>query len=88
MSLLSNRWENFLLSIINWTRTSFVDIKFFHVSSPIWVPDNALQDLILHDPIADPGNFVRGGGGGDPGQSDKKQFFFFSPQLILLRSNG
>ena len=28
MSLLSNRWENFLLLIINWTRCSFAENEF------------------------------------------------------------
>ena len=45
MSLLSNRLENFLLSIINWTRSSFVENEFFHVSSPIWYLTKSLKTL-------------------------------------------
>ena len=45
MSLLSNRLENFLLSIINWTRSSFVENKFFHFSSPIWYLTKSLKTL-------------------------------------------
>ena len=44
LSLLTNRLENFLQSIINWRR-SFVENKFFHVSSPIWYLTKSLKTL-------------------------------------------
>ena len=45
MSLLSNRLENFLLSIINRTRSSFVENEFFHFSSPVWYITKSLKTL-------------------------------------------
>ena len=45
MSLLSNMWEYFLLLIINWTRSSFVENEFFHVTSPIWYLTKSLKTL-------------------------------------------